>query len=52
MNSTYLQKRSYHQVEDDLINEIIDDLWAQVKKGPNDTMDYNQTMEFVNAILF
>jgi Ca2+-binding EF-hand superfamily protein len=52
MNSSNIQKRSYQQVEDALINEIIDDLWAQMKKGPNDTIDYRQTMEFVNAILY
>ena len=52
MNSSNIQKRSYQQVEEDLINYIIDDLWAQMKKGPNDTMDYSQTMEFVNAILY
>ena len=52
MNSSNIQKRSYQQVEDALINEIIDDLWSQMKKGPNDTMDYSQTMEFVNAILY
>ena len=52
MNSSNIQKRSYQQVEDALINEIIDDLWAHVKKGPNDALDYSQTREFINAILF
>jgi hypothetical protein len=35
-----------------LINGIIDELWTQLKKGPNDSLDYNQTMEFINAILY
>ncbi len=55
MNSTSssnLQKRSYQQDKDAIINEIIDDLWAQMKKGPNDALDYNQTMDFINAIRY
>ena len=41
MNSSNIHKRSYNQQqeEDELIKQIIiDDLWTEWKKGPNDTL--------------
>ena len=52
MNSSNIHKRSHQQTEDELINGIIDELWTQLHKGPTDSLDYNQTMEFINAILY
>ena len=54
MNSSNIHKRSYNQQqeEDELIKQIIiDDLWTEWKKGPNDPLTYNETMGFIFNIL-